>query len=455
MNELVVKQHSYFREGHSREITFRKSKLRQLKSVLQANEENIYEALQADLRKPAFEVYETELFILYQEIDELLGNLSSWAAPKKVSGGLINRPSQNYVHPQPYGVALIIGAWNYPLQLLLNPALPSIAAGNSTILKPSEHASHTSQLLEEMINSNFESEFLHVVEGEAETTKALLDEPLDYIFFTGSSNIGKKVMHAAADQLTPLTLELGGKSPAIIDETADLEMAARRICWGKFINAGQTCVSPDYVYVHESIKKEFISLLKSQIHEFYGDDPAQSPDYARIINRKHFHRLSVIIEDSKTVIGGNADGDDLYIEPSILPDADWESPAMQEEVFGPILPVLSYKNLNTVTTKIKDYPKPLALYLFSNDSETQEQIINEVPFGGGCINDTVAHLANLELPFGGIGNSGFGSYHGKAGFDTFSHHKSIMKKTNWPEVPLRYPPYDGNMKWFKRLTSWF
>ncbi|TYP93893.1 aldehyde dehydrogenase (NAD+) [Fodinibius salinus] len=453
MEEIVNIQQQFFKQGHTRDVDFRKEQLRKIKKLLNTYEDDIFDALFADLKKPVFETYETELLILKHEIDHLLSNLSSWASPTKVSGEFFNFPSQNYIHPQPYGVSLVIGAWNYPLQLSLNPALSSIAAGNTTIIKPSEHASHTSRLVTNMINENFEAGFLHAIEGDAEVTQSLLDQPLDYIFFTGSTTVGKKIMHAAAKQLTPLTLELGGKSPAIVDQSADIATAAKRICWGKFINAGQTCVSPDYVYVHKSLKKTFLQHLKEYVTEFYGDDPSQSPDYARIINRNHFSRITGLLEDQSEVIGGQYNEEDLYIEPTILPRADWNHSVMQEEIFGPLLPVLPFADLDDVITTINSHSRPLALYLFSTDSDNQEKIINEIPFGGGCINDTVAHLANLNLPFGGIGNSGFGQYHGKSGFDEFSHQKSIMKKSGWPQIPLRYPPYEGNLKWLKKFTD--
>jgi aldehyde dehydrogenase (NAD+) len=286
-----------------------------------------------------------------------------------------------------------------------------------------------------------------------ETTQALLDQPLDYIFFTGSKQVGKTVMKAAAEQLTPLTLELGGKSPAIVDQTADLPLAAKRIAWGKFINAGQTCVSPDYVYIHKSIEKQFCSLLAQNITSFYGENPQKSPDYARIISHKHFDRIEQLINPDKIYSGGQTDRQDRYIAPTIMKDVQWDDPVMQEEIFGPVLPVLTYQNVAKVISTLNSRSSPLALYLFTKDSKQEQTIINRIQFGGGCINDTVAHLGNLELPFGGIGESGFGSYHGKASFDTFSHKKSIMKKNNWLDIPLRYPPYSGKFKWLKKLTN--
>ncbi|NGP88595.1 aldehyde dehydrogenase [Fodinibius halophilus] len=453
MEKVVSTQRTFFRKGKTRNISFRKEQLKNIKSILKDNEDAIFQALDADLHKPAFETYETELLITYQEIDHILSNIDQWAAPQKVNGSLFNFPSQNHIYQQPYGVTLVIGAWNYPLQLTLNPALGSMAAGNATIMKPSELAPNTSGLLAELINDNFEPGYLTVVEGDAETTQALLSQPLDYIFFTGSSRVGKIIMTAAAEQLTPVTLELGGKSPAIIDASADLPVAAKRIAWGKFINAGQTCVSPDYVYVDQSIEDQFCELLQQYITEFYGDDVQQSPDYARIINNDHFNRLTNFIDPEKVYHGGATDSADRYIEPTILSGISWDDDVMQEEIFGPILPVLTFEHLDEVCNSINTHPDPLALYIFSSNRETQDNLIQSISFGGGCINDTVAHLGNLELPFGGVGNSGFGNYHGKASFDLFSHSKSIMRKKSWPDIPLRYPPYDGNLKWLRKLSN--
>ena len=453
MENIVSKQQAFFDDGHSRNVSFRKQQLRKLKSILQDNEEKFFDALHSDFKKSAYETFGTELLVTYQEIDHLVANISDWAKAKKVSGSLLNFPSRSKIHQQPYGVVLVIGAWNYPMQLAMNPALGSLAAGNSTIIKPSELAPHTSSLLAELINQNFDPGFLRVVEGDAEVTQSLIAQSLDYIFFTGSSRVGKIIMKSAAEYLTPVTLELGGKSPAIVDQKVNLPVAAKRIAWGKFINAGQTCVSPDYVYVHESQKKKFCRLIEENIREFYGADPQKSEDYARILNRNHFDRLKGLIDPKKVMYGGNTQEDDLYIGPTVMTGVTWEDPVMQEEIFGPVLPVLTYDKLNEVISAVKARSKPLALYIFSSDGDTQQRIIDEIPCGGGCINDTVAHLANLELPFGGIGQSGFGNYHGKASFDLFSHSKSIMKKSTWFDMSFRYPPYDGKMKWLKRFVK--
>ncbi len=454
MEELIQQQHQFFNSGKTSEIPFRKKQLKKLKSLLKSHEEQIFEALDQDFQKPAFETYSTELFILYQEIDHLLSNIDHWAKSKKVKNSLINFPSKNYIKPQPYGVTLVIAPWNYPLHLAINPALGAIAAGNTVIIKPSEHSPHASDILAQLINNHFDPGFLRVVKGEAETTQALLAEPLDYIFFTGSTHVGRIIMKEAAKQLTPLTLELGGKSPTIVDTTADLSLAAKRIAWGKFINAGQTCVSPDFVYAHNSVFTEFCQLIKQEIHTFYGDDPNQSNDFARIINNKHFQRLTKLIVPGKVFYGGDTDSRSRYISPTIMTDISWDDPVMKEEIFGPILPILPFENIDEVISILQTKSKPLALYLFSTDKSNQEKVIDNLQFGGGCINDTVAHLGNLNLPFGGIGNSGFGMYHGKTSFDTFTHKKSIMKKSNWLDISFRYPPYDGKLKWLKKLSEY-
>lgn len=453
MEQVVNTQQQFFNSGKTREIAFRKKQLQKLRELLNEHEEEIYEALDKDFQKPAFESHATELFVLYQEIDHLLANIDRWAKTKKAKGALVNFPSKNYIKPQPYGVVLVIAPWNYPVQLALNPALGAIAAGNTAILKPSEHTPHTSGFLASLINNNFDPGFLRVIEGDAQTTQSLLAEPLDYIFFTGSTHVGKIIMRSAAEQLTPLTLELGGKSPAIVDQSADLSLAARRISWGKFINAGQTCVSPDYVYVHTSLYTQLCRLIQQEIRSFYGDEPRQSDDFARIINDSHFNRLANLIEPEKVFYGGDTDPDTRYIEPTIMTGISWDDAVMQEEIFGPILPILPFDDLDNVISTLQNKSKPLALYFFSTNNSNQKKVIRNLRFGGGCINDTVAHLGNSALPFGGIGNSGFGQYHGKTSFDTFTHSKSIMKKSNWLDLSLRYPPYEGKLKWLKKLTK--
>jgi len=453
MQQIAHKQRQFFDTGATLDVSYRKEQLKKLKSLIKRNEEAFIDALRADFQKPPFETYGTELFIIYQEIDHILDNLESWAKPNKVSDSLLSFPSRNRIHKHPYGVTLVIGAWNYPIHLSIVPALGALAAGNCVIIKPSEIAPHSAALMGKLINEHFEAGYLHVVQGDADDTQQLLHEPLDYIFFTGSSRVGKIIMKAAAEQLTPITLELGGKSPSIIDSSADLDLAAKRIAWGKFINAGQTCVSPDYAYVEESVKNEFCRYFDMHIKSFYGNDPSQSPDFARIINEQHFDRIANLIDPDKVLTGGETERSSLYISPTIMHRITWEDPVMQEEIFGPILPILTYRHLDEAFREIKNHPKPLALYLFSSDKKTQQRTIRELQFGGGCINDTVTHLGNLDLPFGGIGQSGFGNYHGKGSYDLFSHHKSITKKATWLDIPMRYPPYKDNLKWLKRLKK--
>lgn len=453
VTQIVDRQRRYFQSGKTKDISFRVEQLKKLKKLLKAHEQEIFDALANDFSKPPFETYATELGILYTELDHLTKNVASWAQPKNVRGSLINMPSNSTIYSEPYGIALVIGAWNYPIQLTLSPVIGAMVAGNCVIAKPSEMASHSSAIMAELINNAFEPGYLHVVEGAAETTQALLDEPMDYIFFTGSTRVGKIIMKAAAEQLTPVTLELGGKSPAIVDETADLKTAAKRIAWGKFVNAGQTCVAPDYLYVHASMQSQLIDALKQSIHDFYGPEPRQSPDYSRIINDDHFQRLTGFLDNGTLAAGGKHESHNRYIAPTVLSDISWDDAVMQEEIFGPVLPVLSYDDIEEVITAITARPKPLALYLFSEDKNRQQRIINEIPFGGGCINDSIAHLGNHNLPFGGVGNSGMGSYHGKASFDLFSHQKSIMKKTTFFDIPLRYAPYKYNLKWLKKLIN--
>ena len=453
VQQIVKHQKEYFGSGATNDVSFRIAQLKKLKRLLKKHEHQIFDALKKDFQKPAFETYGTELGILYTEIDHIIKNLSSWARPRKVRGSLINFPSSNAIHHQPYGVALVIGAWNYPIQLTLNPVIGAMAAGNCVIAKPSELASHSSSVMADIINSAFDPGYLHIVEGAVETTQQLLNEPLDYIFFTGSTRVGKIIMQAAAEQLTPVTLELGGKSPAIVDETAELKTTAKCIAWGKFVNAGQTCVAPDYLYVHSSVQEKLINELTQCIREFYGDDPSASPDYPRIINDDHFKRLTGYLDNGTLATGGEHASGDRYIAPTLLSHINWDDPIMQEEIFGPILPVLTFDDMDAVITQVNAHSKPLALYLFSEDQSQQKRILNEIPFGGGCINDTIAHLGNQNLPFGGVGNSGMGRYHGKASFDLFSHQKSIMKKTTWFDIPLRYAPYKNNLKWLKKLIN--
>ncbi|MBB6611720.1 aldehyde dehydrogenase [Pontibacter sp. Tf4] len=454
IEQLLRTQRTYFADGHTLPIAFRKEQLRRLQQVLKQHEQELFDALYADFRKPALEAFGTEIGFIELELKLALKSIDDWASPRRVPETLINFPARSYVYPQPYGVALIISPWNYPLNLLFTPLIGAMAAGNCAILKPSEIAPNTAAIVTRIISQNFDERYLAVVEGGVETAQHLLAQRFDYIFFTGSTQVGRIVMKAAAEHLTPVTLELGGKSPAIVTVDADLELAARRITWGKFLNAGQTCVAPDYVLVQEEVKEDFIQLIGRCITDFYGTNPAESPDFARIINDAHFARLSRMLTPEHIRAGGQTDAATRYMAPTLLEHITWEHPAMQEEIFGPILPILSFDGLDDMIKMVNRHEKPLALYFFSGNRAHQQRILREVSFGGGCINDTLSHLANPNLPFGGVGSSGLGSYHGMASFDVFSHQKSVLHRGTWLDLPFRYPPYGNKLKFLRKLFGW-
>ncbi|WP_347156760.1 aldehyde dehydrogenase [Pontibacter chitinilyticus] len=451
---LLEKQRIFFNSGKTLDMRFRKERLQGLQHALHHYEQDLMEALYADFRKPELESFTTEIGYVALELKLTLKKLEKWAKPKRVGESILNFPAKSYIYTEPYGVSLIIGPWNYPLNLVLNPLIGAIAAGNCAVVKPSELTTHTSAVVARMLRESFEEDHVAVVEGGPETTQHLLVQRFDYIFFTGSTRVGRIVLKAAAEHLTPVTLELGGKSPAIITLEADLELAARRIAWGKFMNAGQTCVAPDYVLVREQVKEEFIDLLGQCIREFYGEDPAKSPDFARIINDSHFDRLANLLHEGNIRMGGQTDATSRYIAPTVLDEVTWDDPVMQEEIFGPILPVLSFQDQQDAITQVNSHEKPLALYYFSSDKAKQQELLEKVPFGGGCINDTISHLANPNLPFGGVGSSGMGSYHGQASFDLFSHKKSVVHRGTWLDLPLRYPPYNKRLAQVRRLFKW-
>ncbi|MDR9418484.1 aldehyde dehydrogenase [Gracilimonas sp.] len=451
--ELLQRQHTYFKSGATKSVEFRIHQLVTLKKLLKEHEQEFMEAVYADFKKPELETYATELGILHDEISYTIKKLRKWAKPQRVSGSLINFPSSNYIVKEPYGSVLIIAPWNYPVQLALLPLVGAIAAGNTAVIKPSEITPNTSSALSEVLGKWFKEEFVAVVEGGVAVNQDLLDQEFDYIFFTGSTRVGKIVMEAAAKNLTPVTLELGGKSPCIVDETTDLNTAAKRIVWGKFLNAGQTCVAPDYLLVQESVKPKMLQLLEEHIQKFYGKDPEKSPDYPRIVNKDHFDRLKGYLKDGEIFYGGEADKEECFIEPTVMTDISSDAKVMEEEIFGPILPVLGFNEISEAIEIINVKPKPLAFYIFTNDSNTEELVLEACSFGGGAVNDVVAHLGNHNLPFGGVGKSGMGAYHGKYSFDTFSHTKSIMKKPIWLDIPFRYAPYKGKLKWIKKLLK--
>ena len=450
--KLILENHQkYYAAGQTIDIRFRIKQLNLLHHAVVQFEDKILAALHQDLKKTRYEGYLTELGIVRDEIRHVARKLPKWARPKRVKTPFYHWPAVSRIYPEPYGVALIIAPWNYPFQLTIAPLVGAIAAGNCAVLKPSEYSPATSEVIREMIETYFEPDFISVVTGGVETSSALLAEPFDYIFFTGSPRVGKIVMAKAAENLTPVTLELGGKSPCIVAPDADLKLTAKRIASGKFINAGQTCIAPDYLMVHRSVEDELVGNIKEFLNKFYGPDPKNSPDYPKIINRAHFDRLTALMDNATVLTGGVSDAENLYIAPTLLSGVDWSHPAMQEEIFGPILPVLPYDDLDEVVTVVNRQTKPLALYLFSRKNAVINQVLQKIPFGGGTVNDTLIHIATPYLPFGGVGTSGMGSYHGKAGFDAFTHYKSIMKRPFALDAPFRYPPYPENMTLIKTV----
>lgn len=438
---ITQKQREFFNSNTTKDIKFRKNQLKKFLSILQSNEEALNEAIYKDFKKSAFDNYATELSIIYAEIKLSIKKLNRWAEKLYVRTNLANIPGKSYIIYEPLGINLIIGAWNYPYLLSLHPAVSAIAAGNTVIIKPSELAMNSSQIMAKLINENFDENYFHVIEGGVTETTNLLKEKFDKIFYTGNSQVGKIIMKAAAENLSPVTLELGGKSPAIVTDSASIKMTAKRLVWGKFLNGGQTCVAPDYLMVDQSIKSKLIEELKKQIEKIHGANPQRSEAFPRIINPRHFERLIKLINNEKVILGGHSDRDDLYIAPTLMDRVNWEDAVMKEEIFGPILPILEYSDLNEAITQIKAQPKPLALYLFTGSSKIKKKIFHEISFGGGALNETIMHLANPNLPFGGVGNSGMGNYHGEHGFRAFSHQKSIIEKANWFEPFVKYPPY--------------
>lgn len=436
---LMEQQKAFFLSGVTRDVQYRQTALALLEQLLNQWEEQLLRALSSDLHKSNFEGYMTEVGMVREELRYVRKHLPQWAKNRRIPTLLSQFPARSVIMPQPYGSVLIMAPWNYPLQLCLTPLIGAIAAGNCAVVKPSAYAPATSRVLAEMIGSSFEPAFIAVVEGGREQNAALLDQPFDYIFFTGSVAVGKLVMEKAASRLIPVTLELGGKSPCIVDETADLRLAARRIAFGKFLNAGQTCVAPDYVLVQQKVKKEMVLCLQQAVAEFYpGGDFGSMPV---IVNEKHYARLQGLLQGAHCAFGGSGDPARRFLEPTVLDAVTPESPVMQQEIFGPILPVLSYETLTDAIAFVNERPHPLALYVFTADKKTAHTVLERIPFGGGCVNDTLIHLANPRMPFGGVGQSGMGSYHGKASFDTFTHDKCVVYKGAWPDLTLRYPPY--------------
>ncbi|WP_299381977.1 aldehyde dehydrogenase [uncultured Lacinutrix sp.] len=452
--KLLQSQKEYFKTGETKSIAFRKQALKRLKTELIKRENDIIEALAKDFKKPAFESVLTETVVVLSDLDLMIKNISKWSKPKRVLPALMNFPSTDKLYSEPYGQTLIIAPWNYPYQLAIAPMVAAIAAGNTVVLKPSELTPNTSTLLNTIIKTVFKPEHVCVVEGGVDVSTTLLAQRWDYIFFTGSVNVGKIVAKAAAENLTPITLELGGKNPCIIDETANIKLTAKRIVWGKFLNAGQTCIAPDYILIAQNKKEAFYKAMRAEIEKAYTNNPKASEDFCRIVNQKNFERLNGMLTNENCIIGGQTDAKTLYISPTLIDEPSLDSEVMKDEIFGPILPVISYKNEAEIETIISKYEKPLSLYVFSTNSAKAKKVIEKFSFGGGCINDTVVHFANHRLPFGGTGNSGIGAYHGKLSFDTFSHQKAVVKKGNWLDLPVRYAPYTGKLKKVKKILKW-
>ncbi|QJD88167.1 aldehyde dehydrogenase [Cohnella herbarum] len=449
---MISSQQRFYHTGATRSVRFRKEQLLLLRQAAQRLEPEMMDALKQDLNKSEQEAYSTEIGIILNEIRVALRNVRRWSKPKRVRTPLTHIGGSSRIVPEPLGTTLIMGPWNYPLQLMLVPVVSAIAAGNTMVLKPSELAPATSGLLARLIRETFPPEYATVVEGGLETSTELLKRPFDHIFFTGSPAVGRVVMAAAAKSLIPVTLELGGKSPCIVHKDANIELAARRIVFGKWTNAGQTCVAPDYLLVHKEVKTALLNKMSEVIEEFYGREPLQDPDYGKIVNGRHFRRLLDLLDDDVRIVhGGQSDEITGKLAPTILDGVTLESKAMQGEIFGPILPVIVYEGTEEILNTVRAHPKPLALYLFSGSREFQQRIIERIPFGGGCVNDTILHLANPYLPFGGVGTSGIGSYHGEFGFQAFSHYKSILKQSDRFDLPFRYPKSKWGLRMIRKL----
>ena len=446
--EIVERQRAFFTSGATRPVAFRKAQLKKLRAAILANEKEILAALASDLGKSDFEAFTTELVLVFEEIKTMLHHLSKWAKPERRPAGLFNFPGKAYAMRDPHGVCLIMSPWNYPFQLTILPLVGAIAAGNTVVVKPSAYSGKTSAVIAKIISEIFSEEYVAVIEGGRDVNKSLLDRHFNYIFFTGSVEVGKLVMQSAAKFLTPVTLELGGKSPCIVDKSANIALSAKRAAWGKCINAGQTCVAPDYFLVHEAIKDDFIRALRKEIAAMYGNEPHLNPEFPCIINEHHFGRLTTLIAgaekanpEAKLVAGGRNDPAKRKIEPAIVDGARWTDPVMKEELFGPIIPIIVWTDEQDIVEKILARPRPLALYLFTRDRAQQKRILRQVPFGGGCVNDTVMHVGTNTVPFGGTGASGMGCYHGRESFETFSRLKSVIDKALWLDVPIRYAPF--------------
>ena len=440
--------------NYKSDIGYRKEILTRLLNAIIVRENEIVDALKADFNKPEFETVVTETSYVISDLKYTIKNLSRWAKPERVFPFVLNIPSSDAIYKEPYGKVLVLAPWNYPFQLALCPVIAAVAAGNQVVLKPSELTPNTATIIEKIIEKVFAVDHVEVIQGDAKVATHLLEQRWDYIFFTGSVAVGKIVAKAAAEHLTPVTLELGGKNPCIVDESANLQLAAKRIVWGKFINAGQTCIAPDYILVHQKSKTKLIAFLKEEISNAYGENPEISPDFARIINAKNWSRLVEMIDETKVVFGGKYNNETNYISPTLIEETDLDSLIMKDEIFGPLLPILTYTEESEIDSIIARYEKPLGLYIFSERQQFCDTIIAKHSFGGGCINDTMIHFSNKKIPFGGVGHSGIGAYHGKLSFDIFSHHKGVVKKATWIDLPLRYAPYKEKLATVKKILNW-
>lgn len=451
MKKIIDRQRTFFQTGMTLDVSFRIAALKRLQHMIRRHEKEIEAALLLDLKKSSFESYMCETGLVLDEIRYMLRHIRSFAKEQNVRTPLAQFCSRSYRKPSPYGVTLIVSPWNYPILLTLDPLIDAIAAGNTVILKPSAYSPACSDLLAKLIHRYFPAKYLTVITGGRSENTVLLQQHFDYIFFTGSKTVGREVMRQASSHLTPVTLELGGKSPCLVDESADLALAAKRIVFGKFLNCGQTCVAPDYILCHHSVRQKLVAAIRHEIQIQFGESPLLNPDYGKIINAKHFQRLSELLDPEKIICGGNTDAATLRIEPTVMTDVTWEDAVMEEEIFGPLLPILTYDTLEEVIRTVESHPHPLALYFFSEDKASQKKLLRSCRFGGGCINDTVIHLATSSMPFGGIGESGMGSYHGKTGFETFSHFRSIVDKKTWMDLPIRYQKYTQKKEKLLRL----
>lgn len=453
ITDLKEAHYQFFKAHKKQSLKVRIDHLKKLKKVLNEKEQDIFNALDRDLKKPVFESFTSELLMVQKEIDAFIKNLKEWAAPKRVSGSLLNFPSQDFLLSEPYGTVLMISPWNYPFQLTMAPLVGAVGAGNTVVLKPSESAPHTSKVLIDILSAVFPNDWVSVVEGDAQVAQALLKERWDYIFYTGSTQVGKIVAKAAAEHLTPVTLELGGKSPCVVDGTAPLQKTARRIVWGKFLNCGQTCIAPDYVLVKSEHKDALIQALIEEIEKAFGVDAQNSKDYGRIIHEKHFKKLEADLKNQKTIYGGKTVAKELFFGPTLVDQPAMDSSLIQDEIFGPILPILSYDTLEDIDEVLTELKNPLAFYVFSQNKKFINTLIQNYPFGGSVVNDVLVHFTNPKLPFGGIGNSGVGAYHGKYSFDLMSHTKPVVKRSFWLDLPQRYAPYPKSISILKNILK--